>query len=396
MILVLSIACGLLCIPTIVLLIEVLGALRSTRVTAFESMAPDNLTSLAVVVPAHNESGLIVPTLGDIRPQLRDGDRLLVIADNCSDDTAEIAAANGAEVIERNEPDKVGKGYAMAHGIAHLHANPPDLVFFVDADCRVESDLVNRSRIVCQQLRRPIQVLNLMQAANDSPINHDLAEFAWILKNHVRPLGLRNLHCPVQLTGTGMVFPWEVIGSLPLARGSLVEDMKLGLDSAIAGRAPYFFPFAKVTSEFPISQSGTDSQRLRWVQGHIGIIVSSAPKLLWVGLRQRNLSLLALTLDLLVPPLSLLALLVLGLFGIACLASLLGFGVSALLISAGNLIAFFLSVTLAWLAFGQEALPRSRLRSVGMLLLRKVGFYGRLLAGKTASQWVRTDRAQSK
>jgi glycosyltransferase involved in cell wall biosynthesis len=379
-----------------VLLIEVLGALRPVRLERFERKSSAELTRLAILVPAHNEGTEIVPTLSDLRQQLSSGDRLLVIADNCTDNTAEIALANGAEVIRRDEPDKVGKGYAMARGIMHLSSDPPDLVFFVDADCRVESDLIHRSRIVCQEIRRPVQTLNLMQNAKNSPINHDLAEFAWILKNHVRPLGLRNLHLPVQLTGTGMIFPWEAISAMPLARGDLVEDLKLGLDLAAAGRAPHFFPFVRVTSEFPVTKVGAESQRQRWVQGSIGTILGSVPKLLWLSLRHRNLNLLVLTLDLVVLPLSLLSLLIIGLLGIACLVSLLGFGSFALLISVGNLAAFCLSVTLAWFAFGQQALPRSRLRLLPPFFLQKVGFYGRFLVGKTATHWIRTDRTKIK
>src|SRR4051794_23944625 len=124
--------------------------------------------------------------------------------------------------------------------------------------------------------------------------------------------------------GTGMMFPWTTIKDAQLASGSLVEDMKLGLDMAAAGSAPYFFPFAKVTSEFPLTKGGTESQRLRWVQGHIGTILGSVPKLLWLGLRQRNPGLLALSLDVVVPPISLLGLLLVLLFGTACLTSFFG------------------------------------------------------------------------
>lgn len=60
---------------------------------------------------------------------------MLVIADNCTDDTAVIAAAHGADFTERRDPVRRGKGYALAHGLAQAArwANPVTII--VDADC---------------------------------------------------------------------------------------------------------------------------------------------------------------------------------------------------------------------------------------------------------------------
>ena len=153
-----------------------------------------------------------------------------------------------------------------------------------------------------------------MKTADNSPIDHSLAEFSFLLRNWVRPLGLKNLHCPVQLMGTGMIFPWDVIRSAPLASGHLVEDLKLGLDLAAIGNAPHFFPPVKVTSDFPVTAKGSDTQRQRWVQGHLGMILTAVPRLLFEAIAHRNFDLLALTLDLLIPPLSLLGVLAFGTF----------------------------------------------------------------------------------
>ena len=84
----------------------------------------------------------LLPTLADIKAQLRAGDRLLVVADNCTDDTAAVAAAAGAEVIARNDPEKIGKGYALEWGLQHLSADPPDIVIVIDADCRLSDNAI--------------------------------------------------------------------------------------------------------------------------------------------------------------------------------------------------------------------------------------------------------------
>jgi glycosyltransferase involved in cell wall biosynthesis len=392
--LVLAVIAGLLSIPVAVLFIEVIGALKPITERPVELSNSKASKRVAVIVPAHNESAGIIPTIQDIRAQLGDGDRLIVVADNCTDDTAAVAAAAGAEVIARDDLEKIGKGYAMGWGIAHLGANPPDSVLFIDADCRIQSDLIERLKEVCHQLHRPVQALFVMKSPENSPINHSVAEFAWILKNWVRPLGLRYFGGPVQLMGTGMIFPWDVISAAPVASGSLVEDLKLGLDLAAAGKAAHFLPFVKVTSDFPVTVKGTDSQRQRWVRGHIGMILRSVPRLLSLAVASRNLDLLVLTLDLLVPPLSLLGLLVGGVFFLSSLAALFGLPSVALAIAAANFVVFTLAVVFAWLKFGRDVLPARISFSIGSLILQKFGLYGLLLMRRTAGQWVRTDRGK--
>src|SRR5262249_1158907 len=152
-----------------------------------------------VLVPAHNESIGLLPTLADIKAQMRASDRVVVVADNCTDDTAAVAAAAGAEVVARNDPDRKGKGYALAWGLRHLGLHPPEIVSMVDADCRLGVTAVDRLAGACAMTRRPVQALNLVISSDESPINSRVAEFAWRVKNWVRPCGLRALGLPCQL-----------------------------------------------------------------------------------------------------------------------------------------------------------------------------------------------------
>jgi cellulose synthase/poly-beta-1,6-N-acetylglucosamine synthase-like glycosyltransferase len=384
-------------VPLVVFLLEVVAAQKIPEIehaTLAISANGKPKQRLAVIVPAHNESTGILPTLEDIKPQLKPGDRLIVVADNCTDDTAAIAASAGAEVITRNDPTQVGKGYALGWAVNHVGTDPPEFVVFIDADCRIQSDGIKRLQTVCSELQRPVQACFLMKSAEASPIDHSFAEFAFLLRNLVRPLGLRNLNCPVQLMGTGMMFPWDVIRSAPLANGHLVEDLKLGLDLAAAGKAPYFLPFVKVSSDFPVTAKGTDSQRQRWVQGHLGMILKAVPRLLFQAISRRNLNLLAMTLDLLVPPLSLLGLLVVATFALTFLAMTFGLSPAALVIATINLLMFAVAVLLAWLKFGQSILPVRMIGSFGPQMFRKFHIFSQILLGRTAAVWVRTDRAK--
>jgi cellulose synthase/poly-beta-1,6-N-acetylglucosamine synthase-like glycosyltransferase len=378
-------------VPVLIFFIEVVAALshRDRAVQPVDRGAPRRL---AVIIPAHNESTGLLPTISDIKPQLKDGDRLLVIADNCSDDTAAVAATAGAEVVTRADMTRIGKGYALSWAIDHLSAAPPDLVLFIDADCRVQPDLIERLTGACCASGRPTQASFLMKTAENSPIDHGLAEFAFLVKNWVRPLGLKNLDGPVQLLGTGMIFPWDAIRTVPLASGHLVEDLKLGLDLAAMGKAPRFCPSAKVTSDFPVTAAGTDSQRQRWVQGHVGMILGSAPRLLLSAISGGNAELLALTLDLLVPPLILLGFLTSLIFFVMSCVALLGGPVAPAIIGATNFVTFALAISIAWFNFGREVLPPQRLRSIFPGIFKKAKLFVEMLMGRTVSSWVRTER----
>jgi cellulose synthase/poly-beta-1,6-N-acetylglucosamine synthase-like glycosyltransferase len=85
-------------------LVEVIAAVTLPQRRFAPSPGNDVRHCVAVLVPAHDESSGLLPTLADIKAQMRIGDRLVVVADNCSDDTAAVAAAAGAEVVERNDP----------------------------------------------------------------------------------------------------------------------------------------------------------------------------------------------------------------------------------------------------------------------------------------------------
>ena len=347
---------------------------------------------VAVLVPAHNESSGLLPTLVNIQDQLLPHDRLLVIADNCSDDTAAVAKAGGAEVVERNDPTKRGKGYALDWGVQHLSSAPPEIIIIVDADCRLAIGAIDNLTRACATTGRPIQARYLMTVPVDSQINHQVAEFSWRVKNWLRPLGLRALKLPCQLMGTGMAFPWNVIRSANLANAHLVEDMKLGLDLTLAGHPPLFCPFTNVTSEFASSAAGAGTQRKRWEQGHLDIIRKNVPRLLAIALARRDANLLAITLDLAIPPLSLLGLLVLGTFGSTLLYATISHSYLALAVSMTSLLAFTLAGILAWFKCGRDILPAMALLRIPSYAFGKLALYSQFLTGRIESQWTRTDR----
>jgi cellulose synthase/poly-beta-1,6-N-acetylglucosamine synthase-like glycosyltransferase len=391
----LTVVATLIAVPVTIFCVEIIAAVTGTTKPTSVASGRGRQYRAAVLIPAHNESTGLQPTLADIKNQLQPGDRLLVVADNCMDDTAVIAATAGAEVIERHDPTRIGKGYALDFGISHLSSDPPDVVIIIDADCRLEPDAIDHLASACVATRRPVQALYLMTMPAGSHINHQVAEFAWRVKNWLRPLGLNALGMPCQLMGTGMAIPWDVVHLGDLANGWIVEDLKLGLDLAAAGHPPLFCPSARVTSQFAASATGAKIQRSRWEQGHIHTILATVPRLLTRAIVQRNWALLALTLDLAVPPLSLLVLLTVGMFVVTLLAALFRLSFVSVTISTVSLLALLLATIMAWFKCGRDILPAQRIPLVAKYVFSKLELYRRILVGRVDARWVRTDRKNS-
>ncbi|SHH11772.1 glycosyltransferase family 2 protein [Massilia sp. CF038] len=382
----------LLALPVAVFVLEVvlsLTARRSTGATLGAARAP-----LAVLVPAHNEGAGILATLASVRSQLIAGDRLLVVADNCSDDTAEQARGAGAEVLVRTDLVQRGKGFALDAGVRELAKNPPTMVVVVDADCMLGPQALDTLAQRCAASGRPVQALYLMRAPGNAGLKTRIAEFAWAVKNRARALGLARIGQPCQLMGSGMAFPWTLIEGAALASADLVEDLRLGLDFARARQAPVFCPEALVTSEFPINATGLQSQRTRWEHGHLAIMLRDGPRLLLEGLRARNAGLVALTLDMCVPPLALLVLVSLALGALGALIwAITGAALPwALALPAPLLLG--LAVLAAWVRFGRTILSGRELAYAPVYALVKIPLYLKFVVQRQVA-WVRSERDPS-
>jgi cellulose synthase/poly-beta-1,6-N-acetylglucosamine synthase-like glycosyltransferase len=392
----------LLWIPVGVLLAEVVLAVTGSRRGAGSDAVPPEPTSaeqapsqprpcVAVLIPAHDEATTITPTLRAIVPQLKSTDRLLVVADNCSDETAAVARAEGAEAIERNDLTLRGKGYALSYGLRHLESGSPQVVIIIDADCHVAESAIDRLARECVRTGRPVQALYLVYAQNSSGPRARFAQFAQTLKNLVRASGLHRVGLPCQLAGSGMAFPWSCIRRSQFATGHIVEDLKLGLDLAWSGTPPRFCPQALVTSPFPSSDEGLRSQRTRWEHGHLSVIVSETPRLLLRALMKRDRALLAFALDLSVPPLSLLLLLSVVLW-LASLALYAGTDEPyPLELTSAAILALAASVLLSWARYGRDILSVGSIALAPLYVIWKIPVYVRFLVARQL-EWVRSKR----
>jgi cellulose synthase/poly-beta-1,6-N-acetylglucosamine synthase-like glycosyltransferase len=348
---------------------------------------------VAVLVPAHDEELVIGETLDSISRQLTTSDRLVLVADNCSDRTAQVARDHGAEVVVRTDPVLRGKGFAMDHGLKFLQqTGSRETVIFVDADCELQDNCIDRLARMCALSKRPTQAVYLMVPPHQGQDMALLSAFAWKLKNFVRPLGWHRANFPCEMQGSGMAFPWELIRSLDLASADLAEDKKLGLDLALKGFHPQLCPDAVVTSSVAAGGVPSYSQRVRWEHGTMELMMRYVPRLFAKACRTFDIPLAAMALDLSVPPLALFAIM-LGAYSVLTAALSFGFGESGPVKVALILwVLFFMSIVLAWWRYGRDMLPiYSFMFVIPSYLVRKLPVYASLFASGQR-EWVKSKR----
>lgn len=381
----------LLGIPSLVFCIECLvgaATIRHQEVDEEEVMSP---LSLNILVPAHNEADNIGATLDGLLEQVAEASQIIVIADNCSDQTATIARSCGVTVLEREDANCPGKGYALDYAVKHIQANPPEVVIIVDADCQLMPGTITRLAQQVVQQQCPIQATYLMDVGAESGITDRISVFAIKVRNWVRSVGITQLGYPCVLAGSGMAFPWTILQQAPLAGSKCVDDMQLTIDLAISGHTPTYITTGRVTGRLMQNQAA-QSQRSRWEHGHLEVILTQVPKLLREAWHQKRLDLVMLALDLSVPPLSLLVLLWLLAFSLSSLFWILGL-VSWLPLLVLTLMGSCLSLALgaAWFSVGREDLPVSTLFVIPVYLLWKLPIYFKFFV-QPQTRWLKTER----
>ncbi len=358
-----------------------LGSLRSAARTP---------QRIAILIPAHNEAGGITQMLSRVRDVLPIQAAMLVVADNCSDDTAERARASGCEVIERTDTARRGKGYALDFGRLHLSKSPPDCVMILDADCIPDPGTVENLAAAALDCGRPVQSVNLMRSGPDAGPIVQISNFAFLIKNLVRQRGLVRSGGPAMLTGTGMAFPWPIFEKLPLASSNIVEDLAVTVDLTRAGIRPTLVETARVWSDAATAKD-TLTQRTRWEHGFIGTAIKHAFPTLVSGIGRGQLASVRLGLHLLVPPLALLFALGFSLTIPLAGLAVLGATPTPMLLLLAMMGTSLCLLAIAWWREGRALLSFGAISRIPLYVLWKIPVYLKLVRG-AETEWVRTKR----
>jgi cellulose synthase/poly-beta-1,6-N-acetylglucosamine synthase-like glycosyltransferase len=381
-----------LIIPHVVLLIQSVAAALIRDVepsTSVQAARPP----AAVLIPAHNEASGIARTVENIRAQMLDSDRIIVIAHNCTDETEQMAQHAGAEVVVQRDENRRGKGYALDAGMKYLAGTKaPEVIVIIDADC-VFGTPNSLSALVrsCSDQNGPVQALNVQTRLEPSDAGARVSEFAWRVRTTLRTIGYSRLGLPCQLSGTGMAFPWDLIRRYELATGHIAEDADLGVRMTLDNHPPRLCPAACVLSTFPVGDAGRQSQKKRWIHGYFEILQSDLPRLLSKGLRRGDINSVAMAADLIVPPLGLLVPISLLTAALSLVVSLVTDLYAPLVLSAFNILSLAVFLALAWQSCGRDLIGVRELALFPAYTGRIAMMLWQYLSGNR-SGWARANR----
>ena len=224
------------------------------------------------ILPAHNEEAVIGNLIDSLNNQDYDKELLdiYVIADNCTDKTADIAREHGAIVYERfNEKEKT-KGYALNWFLKQKIEEKADYdAFFVfDADNIVDKNFTkNMNKKLCQG-EEVVQGYRDIKNPADSWITAGYAFFYWTMHRFYH-LARYNIGLSPLLNGTGFMVKFDLVKNTGWDTITLTEDIEFSLKRIIKGKKLGWATDAIVYDEQPLSFKASWSQRSRWTVGHI-------------------------------------------------------------------------------------------------------------------------------
>jgi cellulose synthase/poly-beta-1,6-N-acetylglucosamine synthase-like glycosyltransferase len=281
------------------LLLTLLSARPATPTAGFGK------TRFAIVVPAHDEAQGIARTVESLLGLQWPVDqrRVVVVADNCQDETAALARAAGAEVIERQDATRRGKGYALEYAFrAILVEGWAEAIVVIDADTLASPQLL--ASFDARLAKGALAIQAFYGVLNpDAGWRTRLITIALAIFHRLRSRGREALKVSCGLRGNGMCFSGAVLRQVPHRAFSIVEDLEYGIQLGRAGIRVWYADESQVLGEMVSTASSARSQRQRWEGGRAQIARLYGAPLLRDAIGARSGLLLDLAFDVLVPPL---------------------------------------------------------------------------------------------
>ena len=307
-----SFVCILLVVMAIPAVISCAYVLMLTLLSKrLKPLSPSSRTlQFDIIVPAHDEASVIERTVASLRQIDWPSDRfqVWVIADNCTDTTEALARRAGAEVLERRDASRRGKGYALEFAFrASRERAWAQAVVVVDADAEVSSNLLAAFAARIENGNQAVQahygILNPMASWRTRLITIAKAAF-----HIVRSRARERLQLSCGIRGNGWCVTHELLNRVPYQAYSLTEDLEYGIDVGLAGYRVAYADEAHSNAEMVTDENVASTQRRRWEDGRFQLIRSRTIPLLLTAVRRADAVCLDLALDLMVLPLSYVAL----------------------------------------------------------------------------------------
>ena len=227
------------------------------------------------IVPAHNEEAVVGNLIESLKNQNYNKELydIYVIADNCTDRTAQVARDAGAIVYERFDPEKKTKGFALDWFIKQkIEENADyDALCVFDADNIVDKNFIkNMNKKLCQG-EDVVQGYRDIKNPTDSWITSGYALFYWTMHRFYH-LARYNVGLSPLLNGTGFMVRFDVLKPDGWQTKTLTEDIEFSLQRIIKGKKLGWATDAIVYDEQPVGFKQSWSQRSRWTVGHMQCI----------------------------------------------------------------------------------------------------------------------------
>lgn len=366
-----------------------LGGLLPARARKPDNAAP--ALPLAILVPAHNEAAHLARCLHSLQQAANQTTTIIVIADNCSDNTAELARQSGVRVLERHNVTERGKGFALAYAFDQLWPEAFAAFVIVDADTIVAPNFAAAMQARFAAGADAVQCRYGVLNAQDSPRTR-LMNIALMAFNVLRPRGRDRWGLSAGLLGNGFGLSRATLAAVPYAAHSIVEDLEYHLKLVRAGRRVQFAGETSVLADMPVAGAGVTTQRARWEGGKLQMLWQYAGGLL----REvccGHWRLLEPLLELLLLPLAFhvaLLLVTLGCAWLAPLGWLRAYAGAGLLLTVGHVAAAVIVGGGGW----RDWLTLAR---APFYILWKLSLLRAIIrAARKETAWVRTERIESR
>ncbi len=235
----------------------------------------DKQNRFMAIIPAHNEESVIGNLIESLKKQdyPKDLYDIYVIADNCTDKTAQIARDLGAIVYERFDEENKTKGHALNWFLGQkIEENAPYDAFCVfDADNIVDEKFIKSMNKKLCQGEDVVQGYRDIKNPTDSWVSAGYAIFYWTM-NRFYHLARYNLGLSPLINGTGFMVKFDVVKPNGWDTKTLTEDIEFSLKRIIAGKRLGWSTEAIVYDEQPVGFKQSWSQRSRWTVGHMQCI----------------------------------------------------------------------------------------------------------------------------
>lgn len=269
-----------------------------------------------VLIPAHNEERVIGDGLRAIMTQRRLGDEVLVVADRCSDRTAEIALSFGALVLQRGAAEPAGRAAARQAGLEYARARKWDAVVMLDADSVIEPGFFTACEQALASGAQAVQARSESGRGRTWATEASLAAFT--LQGITIPRGRDRLGVSVRLRGTGMAIRRE-IALAHRFRAPASEDLFFTLDILLDGIRCRHVDSARLRSQGASTWGAFGGQKVRYEAGRMAAARAYVPALIRRGIGLGDRTCLEAAWFLVSPP-----------FALGAVSLLIGTGLAAL------------------------------------------------------------------